>query len=153
MKGCTKNHINEYWVSCGKLPGAPVSAYESEYLAAFKTCLRIEATVQFLKELAHVLGSPHIGLPASSLPRGQHVSYQTITEAPDIPKRSRHINVKYHKVRYMARKGHIEFRHLHGDRTYDGRHPNETIFGPKRFRFRRDRLLGATTTGQDIIED
>ena len=77
----------------------PVSTYESEYLAAFKTCLRIEATVQFLKELAHVLGSPHIG---PVLLREDNMSNIKLTEAPDIPKRSRHINVKYHKVRYMA---------------------------------------------------
>jgi hypothetical protein len=137
-----------FWVSCGKLPGVPVSAYESEYLAAFKTCLRIEATVQFLKELAHVLRSPHIG---PVLFREDNMSVIKLTEAPDIPKRSRHINVKYHKVRYMARKGHIEFRHLGTElMTAD---ILTKPFGPKRFRFLRDRLLGATTTGQDTIED
>jgi hypothetical protein len=56
----------------------------------------------------------------------------------------------------MARKGHIEFRHLGTDVQ-----PIELMtadiltkpFGPRRFRFLRDRLLGATTTGQDTIED
>ena len=67
-------------MSQGKIPSIETFLYtyanESEYLAAFKTCLRIEATVQFLKELAHVLRSPHIG-PVLFRDRGQHVSYQT----------------------------------------------------------------------------
>ena len=137
-----------FWVSCGKLPGVPVSAYEAEYLAAFKTCLRIEATVQFLQELAHVLGSPHIG---PVLFREDNMSVIKLTEAPDIPKRSRHINVKYHKVRLMARTQRIEFRHLRTElMTAD---ILTKPFGPKRFRFLRDRLLGNTTTGQEEIED
>jgi hypothetical protein len=100
------------------------------HIAAFKTCLRIEATVQFLKELAHVLGSPHIG---PVLFREDNMSVIKLTEASDIPKRSRHINVKYHKVRYMARKEHIEFRHLGTElMTAD---ILTKPFGPKRFRF------------------
>ena len=137
-----------FWVSCGKLPGVPVSAYEAEYLAAFKTCLRIEATVQFLQELAHVLGSPHIG---PVLFREDNMSVIKLTEAPDIPKRSRHIDVKYHKVRHMASTQRIEFRHLRTElMTAD---ILTKPFGPKRFRFLRDRLLGNTTTGQEEIED
>ncbi len=51
----------------------------------------------------------------------------------------------------MARKGHIEFRHLGTElMTAD---ILTKPFGPKRFRFLRDRLLRATTTGQDTIED
>ena len=62
-----------------------------------------------------------------------------------------HINVKYHKVRYMAMQEGTYRVPSSGDRTYDGRHPNETIRAHANAGlFLRDRLLCATTTGQDV---
>ena len=75
---------------------------------------------------------------------------QTYGGAADIPKRSRHIDVKYHFVRHLAKARHIELLYLKTDlMTAD-------IFtkplGPTRFRFLRDRLLGITTMGGDKLE-
>ena len=51
----------------------------------------------------------------------------------------------------MARTQRIEFRHLRTElMTAD---ILTKPFGPKRFRFLWDRLLGNTTTGQEEIED
>jgi hypothetical protein len=141
-----------FWVSCtwqtARSPRLRIRVRVPSCVQLRPACASIEATVQFLKELTHVLGSPHIGPP---LFREDNMSVIKLTEAPDISKRSRHINVKYHKVKYMARKGHIEFRHLGTElMTAD---ILTKPFGPRRFRFLRDRLLGATTTGQDTIED
>ena len=74
-----------------------------------------------------------------------------LTKVPDIPKRSRHIDVKYHFALHLVKAKHAKLRYLQTElMTAD-------IFtkplGPKRFAFLRDRLLGRTTTGQDAIED
>ena len=136
-----------FWVSCGKLPGVPVSAYEAEYVAAFKTCQRTEYFRQFLRVLAPILRSPELG---PVLFRDDNQAVIKLTAAPDIPKRSRHIDVKYHFVRHLAKARHIELLYLKTDlMTAD-------IFtkplGPTRFRFLRDRLLGITTMGGDKLE-
>jgi hypothetical protein len=137
-----------FWVKCGKLPGVPVSSYEAEYIAAFKLVQRTEYFRQLLRELAPFLGSPKL---RPVLVRDDNESVIKLTAAPDIPKRSRHIDVKYHYVRHLVKARHIKLRYLQTDlMTAD-------IFtkplGPKRFAFLRDRLLGYTTTGQDTIED
>jgi len=136
-----------FWVSCGKLPGVPVSAYEAEYVAAFKACQRTEYFRQFLRVLAPILRSPELG---PVLFRDDNQAVIKLTAAPDIPKRSRHIDVKYHFVRHLAKARHIELMYLKTDlMTAD-------IFtkplGPTRFRFLRDRLLGITTMGGDKLE-
>ena len=137
-----------FWVKCGKVPGVPVSSYEAEYIAAFKLMQRTEYFRQLLRELAPFLGSPKLG---PVLVRDDNESVIKLTEAPDIPKRSRHIDVKFHYVRHLVKARHVKLRYLQTDlMTAD-------IFtkplGPKRFAFLRDRLLGYTTTGQVPIED
>ena len=91
-----------FWVKCGKHPGVPVSSYEAEYIAAFKLVQRTEYFRQLLRELAPFLGSPKL---RPVLVRDDNESVIKLTAAPDIPKRSRHIDVKYHYVRHLAGEG------------------------------------------------
>ena len=41
---------------------------------------------------------------------------------PDIPKRSRHIELKYHYARYLANNGRVKFKYLKTELHDDGRH-------------------------------
>ena len=137
-----------FFVKCGKIPGIPVSSYEAEYIALFKLLQRCEYFRQLLRALAIHLNNPAIG---PVLVREDNEAVIKLTKVPDIPKRSRHIDVKYHFARHLVKAKHAKLRYLQTElMTAD-------IFtkplGPKRFAFLRDRLLGRTTTGQDAIED
>ena len=136
-------------VSCGKLPGVPVSAYEAEYVAAFKTCQRTEYFRQFLRVLAPILRSPELG---PVLFRDDNQAVIKLTAAPDIPKRSRHIDVKYHFVRHLAKARHIYIELLYLKTDLMTADIFTKPLGPTRFRFLRDRLLGITTMGGDKLE-
>jgi hypothetical protein len=137
-----------FFVKCGKIPGIPVSSYEAEYIALFKLLQRCEYFRQLLNALAVHLNNPALG---PVLVREDNEAVIKLTKVPDIPKRSRHIDVKYHFARHLVKAKHAKLRYLQTElMTAD-------IFtkplGPKRFAFLRDRLLGRTTTGQDAIED
>ena len=115
-----------FWVKCGKVPGVPVSSYEAEYIAAFKliNCMvqRTEYFRQLLRELAPFLGSPKL---RPVLVRDDNESVIKLTAALDIPKRSRHIDVKYHYVRHLVKARHIKLRYLQTDLIDDRGHLHE----------------------------
>jgi hypothetical protein len=76
--------------------GARISIRGRICRSAFKTCQRTEYYFrQFLRVLAPILRSPELG---PVLFRDDNQAVIKLTVAPDIPKRSRHIDVKYHLI-------------------------------------------------------
>lgn len=83
---------------------AALSSTEAEYMSLSST----SKEVTFLKKLLYEM---HLPCPKSIVIKGDNISAINLVKNPVYHQRSKHIDIKYHYIRDVFRKGDIELQY------------------------------------------